>query len=107
MLEIATIINALSTVASAVEQIQHRKKIRQEAEQSENLNKRLKELEDIDLEQEQLIGELSRNVEHLAKAIETEIEANRARDARNQRLVYIALTLGLVALVVSLVALLR
>jgi hypothetical protein len=107
MLSIDIIMKALSAIVSAVDQIQQRKKAKQETEQSEGMIKGLKDLEDTDLEQERLIGELSRTVEDLAKAIDTEIEKNRARDLRNQWLAYAALILGTTALVIGIVVLVR
>lgn len=107
MLSIGTIITALSTIASAVDRIQERTKTKRETEQSKSLVQKLKDLEEADLEQEMLIREVSTNVEDLAKAIETEIEKNRERDARTRRLVYAALALGLVALGTAIAALVR
>ena len=108
MLNITTIIGALSTIASAVDRIQERKKANHETERNrQSQGKRLEELEEADLEHERLIGELSSNVRELAKAIDAEIQNNRQRDATTQRLVYVALALAGLALIISIVVLLR
>ncbi len=111
MLDIVTILKTLVEVAGGVHRhLSDRERAKQEAERSKastGVTTRLEQLENSDLEQAQLLAELSTNVADLGRAIEVEIERNRARDAWVARLVYLTLGVSIAALGISLVALLR
>ncbi len=111
MLDIVSILKTLVEVAGGVHRhLSDRQRAKQQAERSEEttaVSARLEQLETSDLEQAQLLAELSTNLAELGKAIEVEIEKNRERDAWVARLVYVTLALSIAALGISLVALLR
>lgn len=52
------------------------------AQFAHSLQTRMTELEESDIEQARLISELSKNVEALAKALQSEIDQNREREIR-------------------------
>jgi hypothetical protein len=68
---------------------------------------RLKELEESDFEQAELISQLSETVERLAEAVQSQIQANKKREAMLWRLVYVSLGLGVGGMAVALIALFR
>jgi len=69
--------------------------------------RRIQALEDSDIEQANLISNLSESVEQLAEAVESQIEESRKREARLRLLTVVSLFFGLASLAISLVLLLR
>jgi hypothetical protein len=69
--------------------------------------RRIQALEDSDIEQANLISNLSESVEQLAEAVESQIEESRKREARLRLLSVAGLCFGLASLAISLVLLLR
>lgn len=74
---------------------------------AEALHKRMKELEDSDLEQARLLSGLSQQVEALARTLEAEAQEHRRREARWRRWIVGSLAAALVALVFAIWGLLR
>jgi hypothetical protein len=68
---------------------------------------RVEKLEDTCLEQARLIGELSRDLEQFAKAIQSGIEENQRRQASVRILLFVVLGVSVVSLVIAIVAILR
>jgi biopolymer transport protein ExbB/TolQ len=59
-----------------------------------SLQKRMTELEESDIEQAKLISELAKNVEALAKALQSEIDEKKEREIRIYRVLIGLLVLG-------------
>ncbi len=111
MLDIVAIIKTIVEMAGEVHRhLSDRQRAKQETERSKAataVTSRLDDLEESDLEQAQLLDELARNTAQLGKALEVEVERNRARDAWAARMVYATLAISIIALALGLVALLR
>lgn len=75
---------------------------RAEGESGVGLTRRLRELEESDLEQARLLSELTRQVEMLAKTIEREMETARRRQAQLQLWLGVVGAVAVIALVVAL-----
>jgi predicted transcriptional regulator len=107
MIPILPLLDPLARLAAAaLEHVNLRKK-RLATKEKQDQAQRLKELEDSDLEQARLISELSENVEQLIKAVQSQIEENKARQTKIRRLVYAAVLMGIVSLATSLIILFR
>lgn len=74
---------------------------------AEALQQRMQALEESDLEQARLLSDLSKNVEALARALDSQLAAARARERRLRRWVVAAGVVAAVALAVAAVALAR
>ena len=98
MISILPLVGPLTKLATAaLDHVNLRKSELSKAEKQDQLQ-RLQKLEDSDLEQGELLGELSENVEQLARAVENHIQATR----RLQWLVYLALAFSAASLIISL-----
>lgn len=102
MIPILPIIDPLARLATAALEHVNLRKSALGSKEKQDQTRRLNELEDSDLEQGQLLSELSENVEQLAKAVESQVEADRVRHARITRLLYAAIFLAILSLAVSL-----
>jgi hypothetical protein len=71
------------------------------------LQKKLRELEDADVEQARLVSELSNTVEALATALQRKIDESEQREARLRQLIWAACAIATTGLAVSLWALFR
>lgn len=107
MIPILPLFDPLARLAAAALELVNVRKARLASKDKEAQAQRLKELEESDLEQARLLSELSENVAQLAKAAQSQIEANKAREAVLRRLVYLALVLSLAAIALSLVSLFK
>ncbi len=111
MLDVIGVIKAVVEVAGGVHRhLSDRARVKEEAardKSSTQMASRLQQLEDSDLQQAQLLDEVSQNLAELGKAIAVEVEKNRQRDAWVARLVYLTLGLSLAALAVALLAVFR
>ena len=83
MIPILPLIDPLARLAAAALEHVNARKARLSSKEKQDQAQRLKELEDSDLEQARLISELSENVEQLTKAIQSQIEENKRRQAAN------------------------
>ena len=97
-------LQGLATVVGITRDILDKKKRTQE---SQALDQRLAQLQSADLEQTQLIAQLSASIEQLAKAIETEVENTRVREAQMKKIIYCVLGVAIAALALSLITMLR
>ena len=88
--------------ATALEHVNLRKSALSKAEKQDQV-RRFEELESSDLQQGELLSELSENVEQMAKAVESHIRETR----RMRLLLYAALIVSATSLVLSLVILLK
>jgi Fe2+ transport system protein B len=107
MIPILPLLDPLARLAAAAMEHVNIRKARLTSKDKEAQAQRLKELEESDLEQARMISELSENVERLAKAVQSEIEENKLREARLRRWVYAALVVGLVSIAISLAMLFK
>jgi hypothetical protein len=97
-------LQGLATVVGITRDILDKKKRTQE---SQALDQRLAQLQSADLEQTQLIAQLSASIEQLAKAIETEMENTRVREAQMKKIIYFVLGVAIAGLALSLITMLR
>ena len=105
MIPILPLIDPLARLAAVALEHVNIRKSKLASKEKQDQAQRLKELEDSDLEQARLISELSENVEQLTKAIQSQIEENKARQAKILRLVYVAIALGIASLAISTITL--
>ena len=107
MIPILPIIHPLARLATAALEHANLRRSALGSKEKQDQARRLNELEDSDLEQAQLISELSETVEQLAKAVESQVEDSLIRQARVLRLLYAAIFLGVLSLGISLWTFLR
>src|SRR6266481_6429194 len=104
MIPILPLLDPLARLAAAALEHVNIRKAGLASKDKEAQAQRLKELEESDLEQARMISELSENVEQLAKAVQSQIEENKQREARLRVLIYIAAAASLVSIAISLLA---
>src|SRR4051812_23872594 len=102
MIPILPILDPLTRLAAAAMEHVNMRKAGLGSGSNQDAARRIKELEDSDFEQAQLISELSESVEHLAEAVQSQIEESRRREAKLRLLVYLSLVFGFASLVIAL-----
>jgi uncharacterized coiled-coil protein SlyX len=107
MIPILPLLDPLARLAAAALEHVNLRKARLGTKEKQDSAQRLKELEDSDLEQARLISELSEAVAQLTKAAQSQIEENKARQAKIRRLVYLAVLIGIASLAISLIIFFR
>lgn len=111
-LPIAAILSAIAPLAlSALEQYRQRQQAKTaeagDPVTGEALRDRLHDLEESDLEQSRLLGELSRGLESLANAFAATVEESRRQQLRLQQMLWGACGLAVVSLGLSIWAVTR
>src|SRR5882762_2198762 len=100
MIPILPLLDPLARLAAAAKEHVNIRKAGLDSKDKEAQIQRLNDLEESDLEQARMISELSENVEQLAKAVQSQIEENKRREARLRGLIYIAVVASLVSIVI-------
>ncbi len=102
MIPILPLLDPLARLAAAAMEHVNIRKAGLASKDKEAQAQRLKELEESDLEQARMISELSENVEQLAKAVQSQIEENKRREARLRGLVHVAVIASIVSIAICL-----
>jgi predicted transcriptional regulator len=107
MIPILPLLDPLARLAAAAMERVNIRKAGLASKDKEAQAQRLKELEESDLEQARIISELSENVEQLARAVQSQIEEHKQREAKLKVLVCIAVVASLVSIAMGLLILFK